>query len=163
MESQQKSGYWPTDFVQRTPFAQWVANARLLSHRVAAAITYGCSLPHIRLQPPSHTIAASSTYSCSLCGMGPPLSRTRRAEYNVLHLRLSAVSRARFNATAAREAFESTYEGLRYGFPNLLWGWSLCTDVHDINACFVSCIGPPPACISTGRGCTLLRPECIHL
>ena len=47
----------------------------------------------------------------------------RRADYNVLHLRLSAAARARFNASAAREAFETQYEGLQYGYPNLLWGW----------------------------------------
>ena len=31
-------------------------------HTVAASITYGCSLHHIRLQPPSHTVAACMTY-----------------------------------------------------------------------------------------------------
>ena len=29
-------------------------------------ITCGCSLPHLRLQPPSPTVAASATYGCSL-------------------------------------------------------------------------------------------------
>ena len=37
-----------------------------LPHRVAASPTQGCSLPHIRLQPPSPTIAASITHGCSL-------------------------------------------------------------------------------------------------
>ena len=38
-----------------------------LSHTVAASITYGCSLCHIRLQPLLHTVAASVAHGCSLC------------------------------------------------------------------------------------------------
>ena len=37
-----------------------------LSPTVAAPITYGCSLPYLRLQPPSPTVAASITHGCSL-------------------------------------------------------------------------------------------------
>ena len=33
---------------------------------VAAPITYGCSLTHVRLQPHAHTVAAPITYGCSL-------------------------------------------------------------------------------------------------
>ena len=33
---------------------------------VAAQITYGCSLTHVRLQPHAHTVAAPITYGCSL-------------------------------------------------------------------------------------------------
>ena len=33
---------------------------------VAASNTYGCSLQHLRLRPPAHTVAASNTYGCSL-------------------------------------------------------------------------------------------------
>ena len=47
----------------------------------------------------------------------------KKASYNVLHLRLSAESRAKFNASAAVAAFEATYEGVPYGFENMLWGW----------------------------------------
>ena len=36
------------------------------SHAVAASVTYGCSLHHIRLQPLPPTAAASVTYGCSL-------------------------------------------------------------------------------------------------
>ena len=36
------------------------------SHTVAASLPYSCSLPPTRLQPPSHTVAASLPYGCSL-------------------------------------------------------------------------------------------------
>jgi len=51
------------------------------------------------------------------------ITYAKKASYNVLHLRLSAASRAKFNATAAIAAFESQYEGLLYGYETLLWGW----------------------------------------
>lgn len=51
------------------------------------------------------------------------IDMARKADYNVLHIRLSEASRARFNASAAAEAFEGTHEGLLYGFETLLWGW----------------------------------------
>jgi len=44
------------------------------------------------------------------------------ASFNVLHLRLSAASRARFNASAAAATFARDYEGLLYGTANMLWG-----------------------------------------
>lgn len=46
----------------------------------------------------------------------------KEADYNVVWLPLSANIRKDFNETAAVEAFKK-YEGLPYGFPNLLWGW----------------------------------------
>lgn len=51
------------------------------------------------------------------------IQMAKKASYNVLHLRLSAESRAKFNASAAVAAFETTYEGVPYGFENMLWGW----------------------------------------
>ena len=51
------------------------------------------------------------------------MAMAKRADYNVIHLPLSASSRAKFNASVAAHTFESEYEGLLYGFPNMLWGW----------------------------------------
>jgi len=44
------------------------------------------------------------------------------ADYNVAWMPLSRKARDRFNETAAREAFAG-WEGLQYGFYNVLWGW----------------------------------------
>jgi hypothetical protein len=44
------------------------------------------------------------------------------ADFNVVHMPLSPVARARFNETAAIEFFKST-EGLPYGYHNFLFGW----------------------------------------
>jgi len=51
------------------------------------------------------------------------ISMAQAADYNVLHLRLSAASKARFDASKAAAAFSSQYEGLLYGFESMLWGW----------------------------------------
>jgi hypothetical protein len=51
------------------------------------------------------------------------MTMAKHADYNVIHLPLSAASKAQFNATAAAHTFEAEYEGLLYGFPNMLWGW----------------------------------------
>ena len=53
--------------------------AQLLRIRVSAS-TYGCSLRHLRWQPPLPTVAASFAYGCSLLAYG----------YSLLHLRLQA-------------------------------------------------------------------------
>ena len=39
---------------------------RRCAARVAACATYGCSLRHLRLQPPPPALAACATYGCSL-------------------------------------------------------------------------------------------------
>lgn len=51
------------------------------------------------------------------------LERYRKANYAIVHMPLSAKSRQRFNATAAREAFETEYEGFDYGYENMLFSW----------------------------------------
>jgi hypothetical protein len=51
------------------------------------------------------------------------IAAAKRADYNVIHLPLSRASRAKFNASAAAHTFVAQYEGLLYGFPNMLWGW----------------------------------------
>lgn len=44
------------------------------------------------------------------------------ADFNVVHMPLSAAARAQFNETAAIEFFKAT-EGLPYGYHNFLFGW----------------------------------------
>lgn len=51
------------------------------------------------------------------------VANAKAADYNVLWLPLSPASRKAFDAEKAREAFETKYEGLLYGYPNMLWGW----------------------------------------
>lgn len=50
------------------------------------------------------------------------LQQALDADFNAVHVPLSAEARASFNETAAREFFRET-EGLDYGFYNMLWGW----------------------------------------
>jgi len=56
----------------------------------------------------------------------------RAADYQVVHLPLSAEARAKFNATAALEWFQHV-EGMPYGYHNFLWGW---IDTRDENLPF---------------------------
>eukprot|EP00756_Hemistasia_phaeocysticola_P036574 Hpha_TRINITY_DN16649_c0_g12::TRINITY_DN16649_c0_g12_i1::g.182802::m.182802 len=46
----------------------------------------------------------------------------RAADFQVVHLPLSAEARAKFNTTAALEWFRHV-EGMPYGYHNFLWGW----------------------------------------
>ena len=56
------------------------------THTVAACITSGCSLYHIRLQPLSHAVAASIAYGCSLHHMRlQPLSHTVAGDRPRIH------------------------------------------------------------------------------
>jgi len=72
-ESQVNSSYWPTNNIQRTPWDQWVQQARL-------------------------------------------------ADYNYVHVPLTAQARANFNETAAQAKFYEL-EGIPYGYHNFLFGW----------------------------------------
>eukprot|EP00656_Telonema_subtile_P053212 TRINITY_DN7640_c0_g1_i1.p1 TRINITY_DN7640_c0_g1~~TRINITY_DN7640_c0_g1_i1.p1 ORF type:complete len:595 (+),score=110.58 TRINITY_DN7640_c0_g1_i1:142-1926(+) len=62
--------------------------------------------------------------------LGAWLTTAHAADYNVLHLPLSAERRAMFNATKCLEWFETQVEGLLYGYPTLLSGW---VDTADQN------------------------------
>ena len=57
--------YTVHDIVHYIEFYQLAAKQRA-HRRVAASLTYGCSLAHLRLQPRRPTVAASLTYGCSL-------------------------------------------------------------------------------------------------
>ena len=48
----------PVDLLTLTPESDLEVQCTRLD-TVAASLTYGCSLPYIRLQPPLHTVAAS--------------------------------------------------------------------------------------------------------
>jgi hypothetical protein len=72
-ESQVNSSYWPTNNIQRTPWATWVQQARA-------------------------------------------------ADYNYVHVPLTAQARAIFNETAAQQKFYEL-EGIPYGYHNFLFGW----------------------------------------
>eukprot|EP01116_Phalansterium_solitarium_P019619 TRINITY_DN5556_c0_g1_i1.p1 TRINITY_DN5556_c0_g1~~TRINITY_DN5556_c0_g1_i1.p1 ORF type:complete len:572 (+),score=196.97 TRINITY_DN5556_c0_g1_i1:105-1820(+) len=50
------------------------------------------------------------------------LKQAAAADYNVLHLPLSAASRAKFNVSGALDFFYSV-EGVPYGFQNMLYSW----------------------------------------
>eukprot|EP00441_Pelagodinium_beii_P037093 CAMPEP_0197640308 /NCGR_PEP_ID=MMETSP1338-20131121/14644_1 /TAXON_ID=43686 ORGANISM="Pelagodinium beii, Strain RCC1491" /NCGR_SAMPLE_ID=MMETSP1338 /ASSEMBLY_ACC=CAM_ASM_000754 /LENGTH=604 /DNA_ID=CAMNT_0043213145 /DNA_START=37 /DNA_END=1851 /DNA_ORIENTATION=- len=58
------------------------------------------------------------------------LERYRKADYAIVHMPLSAESRAKFNVSAAREAFSREYEGFDYGYSNMLFSW---LDIVDGN------------------------------
>jgi len=51
------------------------------------------------------------------------LQQAYEADFNVVHLPLSAESRANFNATAAIDWFVAVAEGLDYGYNNMLLCW----------------------------------------
>lgn len=52
------------------------------------------------------------------------LKQYREADYNVVHLPLSADMAKKFDADAARKAFAEDYEGYDYGYANMLWSWT---------------------------------------
>jgi len=69
------------------------------------------------------------------------LKQYRAADYNVVHLPLSAESAKKFNADAARKAFIEDYEGYDYGYANMLWSWTDVVGLTDYEGNF-PCIPP---------------------
>jgi hypothetical protein len=69
----------------------------------------------------------------------------RAADYHIVHLPLSPENAQKFNATAAVDSFTKEYEGVDYGYQNMLWSW---VDITKDNFPCLPAEGTVQACLS---------------